>query len=56
MGSYDLDKDTRLSEETTVLVESYTVSDTLLYLMCPIHCVGFLAPRRANHQSRIGAL
>lgn len=24
--SYDLDLDTRLSEETTVLVESYTVS------------------------------
>lgn len=24
--SYDLDQDTRLSEETTVLVESYTVS------------------------------
>lgn len=24
-GSYDLDQDTRLSEETTVLVESYTV-------------------------------
>ena len=25
--SYDLDQDTKLSEETTVLVESYTVSD-----------------------------
>lgn len=25
--SYDLDLDTKLSEETTVLVESYTVSD-----------------------------
>ena len=25
-GSYDLELDTRLSEETTVLVESYTVS------------------------------
>jgi hypothetical protein len=24
--SYDLDQDTKLSEETTVLVESYTVS------------------------------
>lgn len=26
-SSYDLDLDTRLSEETTVLVESYEVSD-----------------------------
>lgn len=25
--SYDLDQDTKLAEETTVLVESYTVSD-----------------------------
>ena len=26
VGSYDLDQDTKLAEETTVLVESYTVS------------------------------
>ena len=29
--SYDLDMDTRLSEETTTLVESYTVSTTVGY-------------------------
>jgi hypothetical protein len=31
-ASYDLELDQRLSEETTVLVESYTVSITPFYL------------------------
>ena len=30
--SYDLDLDTRLSEETTVLVENYTVRHVLVIL------------------------
>ena len=40
--SYDLDLDTRLSEETTVLVESYTVSPPLPSLFSLL-----LSPRRA---------
>ena len=58
MSSYDLDMDTRLSEETTVLVETYTVSTCLLLLAAQIsvHNVGFLASRRTCHQSWTGTL
>ena len=35
-GSYDLELDTRLSEETTVLVESYTVG-SFLYFFSFLH-------------------
>ena len=36
--SYDLDLDTRLAEETTVLVESYTVSDALYMFLVSVVC------------------
>ena len=36
--SYDLDLDTRLAEETTVLVESYTVSDALYMFLVSVAC------------------
>lgn len=32
LGSYDLGLDSRLAEETTVLVESYTVSSSLRFI------------------------
>jgi hypothetical protein len=61
--SYDLDMDTRLSEETTTLVESYTVSGPPLLganaqPLIPLFLTTFLfcrslhlATRRPNDQS-----
>ena len=43
LPSYDLDLDNRLSEETTVLVENYTVSSTTLH--CCTSLMSVLAPR-----------
>lgn len=37
-SSYDLDLDKRLSEETTVLVESYTVSTHFSFLLTLADC------------------
>lgn len=49
--SYDLELDKKLGEETTVLVENYTV--------CPrsspkVHVLTSLAARRTSYQGRIG--
>jgi hypothetical protein len=42
--SYDLDMDTRLAEETTTLVESYTVSSPLSNLPPRPHHPSFIGP------------
>ena len=52
--SYDLDLDTRLSEETTVLVESYTVRVLRVGEGRKAH--GEAAPGWKGHQNRIGAV
>lgn len=55
--SYDLELDKKLSEETTVLVENYTVSSTttLAYLR-NVANAPLLAARRTRHQGRLGTL
>lgn len=50
--SYDLDQDTRLAEETTVLVESYTVSAASIHGI-PSAANHDVASRRASDQNRV---
>ena len=45
--SYDLDLDTRLAEETTVLVESYPVSDALCIFLFSVPCSLFRSSQTA---------
>jgi actin-related protein 2 len=56
--SYDLDMDTRLSEETTVLVESYQVryDEIAKYLCSPLLNFYATATRRPHNQSRLRAI
>lgn len=51
--SYDLDQDTRLAEETTVLVESYTVSAASVHGI-PGAVNHDVASRRESNQNRVG--
>ena len=50
--SYDLDMDKRLSEETTTLVESYTVGLTHIPLVMSVELTNFFPPTRRCDSSR----
>ena len=50
--SYDLDMDTKLAEETTVLMESYTVCIFPILRVLHIYELG-AATGRSCHQSRL---
>lgn len=57
--SYDLDLEKKLAEETTVLMESYTVG-YFFYIILSFEYradwLFLLAPRRTRHQMRFGTL
>ena len=52
-SSYDLDMDTRLAEETTMLVESYTMTSCPPFSHSPSDSLRSSASRRPNDQSRL---
>lgn len=55
--SYDLELDKKLSEETTVLVESYTVRvDSLLFLAKLLIASIAIVARWSSDQSRLGTI